>query len=129
MVQWCHGLAGMVTSLADMPETLAPDLNPLLLQMGELVWHAGPLKKGPGICHGTAGNGYGFLYLYRRTGDLKWLERARQFAMEGISQYQIHRNQYSQGRFSLWTGDIGLAIYLHHCIQPQHGAIPGLDLF
>ena len=32
---------------------------------GELVWQRGLLKKGPGLCHGVAGNGYTFLHLYK----------------------------------------------------------------
>jgi len=39
-----------------------------------------------GLCHGTGGNGYAFLKLYRRTGDAQWLDRARAFAMRGIEQ-------------------------------------------
>ena len=57
----------------------------LLCGGGELVWQAGPLEKGHGLCHGTAGNGYALLALHRRTGDVRWLERARAFAMQAIS--------------------------------------------
>ena len=32
---------------------------------GDLVWERGLLKKGPGLCHGVAGNGYTFLHLYQ----------------------------------------------------------------
>ena len=32
---------------------------------GELVWQRGLIKKGPGLCHGVAGNGYTFLHLYQ----------------------------------------------------------------
>ena len=32
------------------------------------------------VDHGTGGNGYAFLKLYRRTGNTMWLERARAFA-------------------------------------------------
>ena len=74
--QWCHGSPGMVASLAG----LAPrdeQLTELLLEGGELTWLAGPLRKGAGLCHGTAGNGYAFLKLLERTGDELWLERAR----------------------------------------------------
>jgi hypothetical protein len=41
-----------------------------------VVWQRGILTKGYGLCHGTAGNGYVFLDLYRVTHDLKWLHRA-----------------------------------------------------
>ncbi len=43
---------------------------------GDVVWERGLLKKGYGLCHGTAGNGYVFLDLYRATNDTKWLHRA-----------------------------------------------------
>ncbi len=53
-LQWCHGAPGIVTSLA----ALVPDeqTDRLLAAGGELAWRAGPLVKGPGLCHGTAGN-------------------------------------------------------------------------
>lgn len=43
---------------------------------GDVVWERGILTKGYGLCHGTAGNGYVFLDLYRITYDPKWLHRA-----------------------------------------------------
>ena len=70
-VQWCHGAPGIVATLGDLM-TLE-----LALAGGELTWRAGPLAKGPGLCHGTAGNAYAFLVLHARTGDELWLERAR----------------------------------------------------
>ena len=77
--QWCHGAPGMVASLAP----IAPGddaLTDVLIAGGELTWKAGPLTKGAGLCHGTAGNGYAFLKLLQRTGDEQWLHRARAFA-------------------------------------------------
>ena len=132
LVQWCHGAAGIVTAMARTPQRAAENsllLDDLLHQTAELVWQAGPLTKGANICHGTAGNGYAFLYLYNRTGDSVWLNRARKFAMHAIEQCQTDRLHYGQGRYTLWTGDAGLAIYLHHCLYPAEAAIPGLDLF
>lgn len=46
------------------------------LRCGEVVWRWGLLKKGYGLCHGTAGNAYTFLALYRQTQDPKHLYRA-----------------------------------------------------
>jgi len=132
LVQWCHGAAGIITAMSKTPDIDSPFsklLDELLEKAGELVWQAGPLKKGSNICHGTSGNGYAFLYLYHRWGDAIWLERARKFAMHSIEQCQEARLKYGQGRYSLWTGDAGLAIYLHHCLDPEKAAIPGLDLF
>jgi len=132
LVQWCHGAAGIVTAMARTPTINSSEsrqLDQLLDKTGELVWQAGPLVKGSNICHGTSGNGYAFLYLYQKTGKFVWLDRARKFAMHAIEQCQKACFQYGQGRFSLWTGDAGLAIYLYHCMYPDKAAIPGLDLF
>jgi len=110
-VQWCHGAPGIVATVADlMPLELA-------LAGGELTWRAGPPRKGPGLCHGTAGNGFAFLKLHDLTGDARWLERARRFAMHAIDQVQTQRAQLGRGRYTLMTGDIGVALYLRGCID------------
>jgi Lanthionine synthetase C-like protein len=101
-VQWCHGAPGIVSTLGDlMPEDL-------LLAGAELTWRAGPLVKGPGLCHGTAGNGYAFLRVFDVTGDELWLERARAFAMHALAQ--------TQGRYTLFTGDVGAALFAQACL-------------
>lgn len=131
LVQWCHGAAGVVTALAGArvrDPSWRARLDTLLVGAGELVWKAGPLAKGSGLCHGTAGNGYALLLLHRRTGSPVWLDRARAFAMHAIGQCERARERYRQGRFTLWTGDGGLAIYLDHCIDPRRAAFPGLTL-
>ena len=114
-VQWCHGAPGIVASLA----RCAPDDDEhgrLLCAGGELTWRAGPLAKGANLCHGTAGNGYAFLSLHERTGDELWLERARSFAMHSAAQVAAARREYGRGRYSLWTGDAGTALYLADCV-------------
>jgi lantibiotic modifying enzyme len=121
-VQWCHGAPGIVASHA----SLAPDdpeHDRLLLAGGELTWRAGPLAKGAGLCHGTAGNGYAFLALLERTGDELWLERARAFAVHAAAQVARAREEHGRGRFTLWTGDPGTALYLADCLAGR-GALP-----
>jgi hypothetical protein len=125
--QWCHGAPGMVASLA----TLAPTdhtLDELLVAGGELTWRAGPLRRGANLCHGTAGNGYAFLKLFERTGDERWLERARAFAMHAIEQVHAALAEHGRGRHTLWTGDLGTALYLQSCITAR-AALPTLDWF
>lgn len=46
------------------------------LQCADVIWQWGLLKKGYGLCHGTAGNAYAFLTLYNLTEDMKYLYRA-----------------------------------------------------
>ncbi len=126
LMQWCHGAPGMVSGLADFPAGRSADLDAMLIGAGHAVWQAGPLAKGFGICHGTAGNGYAFLKLHVRTGDALWLDRARSFAMHAIAQSERMKQQYGQRRHTLWNGDAGLAIYLWHCLNGQ-ALLPGLD--
>jgi Lanthionine synthetase C-like protein len=120
--QWCHGAPGVVASLA----RLAPrddEHERLLCAGGELTWRAGPLAKGANLCHGTAGNGYAFLALLERTGDELWLERARAFAMHAVAQVARARAELGRGRYTLWTGDPGTALYLADCLAGG-GTIP-----
>ncbi|MRD48805.1 lanthionine synthetase LanC family protein [Caenimonas koreensis] len=77
---------------------------------------AGPLSKGAGLCHGTAGNGYALLKLWTRTGDAIWLARARAFAMHAIEQVEAERIKHGQGWHTLWTGDLGVAMFLASCV-------------
>ena len=86
------------------------------------------LAKGAGLCHGTAGNGFALLELFRRTGDSLWLDRARRFAMHAIEQSERMAARYGRRRYSLWTGDPGVAVYLHSCLVGRAG-MPLLDVF
>jgi Lanthionine synthetase C-like protein len=119
LMQHCHGAPGIVNTMATFPGSAIDDL---LTAAGETIWQAGPLKKGSCICHGTAGNGFAFLKLFKRTGREMWLDRARQFAAHAIGQCEVAKQQYGQYRYTLWTGDLGLAIFLSKCIE-------GDDLF
>ena len=125
LLQFCHGAPGFVICLAGLPNTTLDDL---LLAAGETSWSAGPLTKGSNLCHGTGGNGYALLKLYQRTRDAMWLERARSFAMHGIAQMQEDALRYGQLRYSLWTGDLGFAIYLWDCLRAE-AQFPTLDVF
>jgi hypothetical protein len=124
--QWCHGAPGIVSSLGALP--LADELDSLLLAGGELTWAAGPLRKGASLCHGTAGNGFALLKLFTRTGEESWLERARRFAMHSAAQVAAARDQLGHGRYTLWTGDLGTAVYLQQCIEGT-SAVPNLDVW
>jgi hypothetical protein len=125
-VQHCTGSPGMVNALAGLLR--GPVVDELLLAAGELTWAAGPVAKLPGLCHGVAGSGYAFLKLHARTGDAVWLERARAFAMHGIEQARAGVERYGQRKFSVWTGDLGLALYLWDCIRGI-GEFPMMDVF
>lgn len=128
VVQHCNGAPGVINCLAEFPHDARWPVAALLHQAGELVWDAGPPVKFPSLCHGAAGSGYAFLKLYARTGDDRWLDRARKFAMHAIDQCDAALAKYGQRKFSLWTGDLGLAIYLWDCIRAT-AKFPTLDVF
>jgi hypothetical protein len=120
-LQWCHGAPGVITTASDYLD------EELLLAGAELVWDAGPSdseEKGAGLCHGTAGNGYAFLKTFERTGDERWLERARAFAMHALAQAD-----HLPARYSLFTGRIGAALFAADCIdaRARFPIVDGLD--
>jgi hypothetical protein len=115
--QWCHGAPGIVATLGEFLD------EELAIGGAELTWRAGPLAKGAGLCHGTAGNGYAFLALLARTGDERWLRRARAFATHAAGQVDRSRSEHGRGRHTLWTGDLGTALYLADCVDGR-GALP-----
>jgi hypothetical protein len=124
-VQWCHGAAGVITSMAGLASADACH-GALLSAGGELVWRAGPVAGNAGLCHGTAGNGFAFLALFARTGDERWLSRARAFAMHALDQVGRLRTVAGMGRYTLFTGDIGAALLAAACIRGAAG-FPGID--
>jgi lantibiotic modifying enzyme len=128
VVQFCNGAPGVVACMAEFPDDSRWPIEALLQRAGELVWDAGPTVKFPVLCHGAAGSGYAFLKLYGRTGDGRWLARARKFAMHAIAQCDRALEKYGQRKYSLWTGDLGLAIYLWDCIRAT-AQFPTLDIF
>ena len=110
-MQWCHGAAGIITGLGALDRSDA-EVEDWLRRGGNGIWRAGPLKKGPTLCHGTAGNGFAFLRLAERTGDEEWFRRAEHFAIHAIAQTGAWRIKYGMPSASLWTGDLGVALYI-----------------
>lgn len=126
LVQDCHGAPGIVSRLASVPRSAPWDR--LLRGAGELTWYAGPLAKGPSLCHGTAGSAMACLKLWRRFADPLWLDRARLLALHAAEQVEVARARHVQGRHSLWTGDLGVACILWNCIVGDD-RFPTLDHF
>ena len=125
LMHWCHGAPGIVCSVAHiLPRS--KELDEIFMKAGETIWNAGPLKKGTSLCHGTSGNGFAFLKLYKRFGDDLWLERAKTFLMHSAQQCIDLKEEYGDFRYSLWTGDHGV-VYLNSQIQSQTADLPMFD--
>jgi lantibiotic modifying enzyme len=117
-LQWCSGAPGIIVGAVSYLD------EELLLAGAELIWQAGPpgMEKGSGICHGTSGNGHAFLKVFERTGDELWLDRARRFAVHAVEQVE----RRGKGRYSLFTGDVGVALYVADCLEGR-SAYPVID--
>ena len=112
-LQWCTGAPGV---LAGAWQYLDADL---LLAGAELIWRAAAHRdeKGHGLCHGTSGNGFALLKAFARAGDGRWLERARRFAVHALDQAERIAEANGRRRYSLFTGDVGTALFAAACLD------------
>jgi hypothetical protein len=112
-LQWCTGAPGVVAGACEYLD------EELLLAGAELIWRAGAHgdEKGHGICHGTSGNGFALLKAFARTGDERWLERARRFAVHALGQAERLAAANGSRRYSLFTGDVGTALFAAACLD------------
>ena len=104
-----------------------------------MVWNRGLLKR-VGICHGVSGNAYVFLSLYRLTGNVEYLYRAKAFACfllekadRLIAEGTMHGGLVVIGRFHCLKGRLGWhtsswtwLIHLNHGSRPMNFEKPNL---
>ncbi|KAI3686278.1 hypothetical protein L1987_79952 [Smallanthus sonchifolius] len=136
LVHWCHGAAGVALTLAKAAKACIPvfgdeEFYKAAVEAGEVVWERGLLKR-VGICHGISGNTYVFLSLYRLTGDVKFLYRAKAFATflneksaMLVSQGTMHGGDHP---FSLFEGVGGMAYLFMDMIEPLEARFPAYEL-
>jgi lantibiotic modifying enzyme len=112
-LQWCTGAPGVIAGAWDFLD------KDLVLAGAELIWRAGAHRdeKGHGLCHGTSGNGFALLKAFARTGDERWLERARRFAVHALAQAERIATANGRRRYSLFTGDVGTALFAAACLD------------
>lgn len=130
LVHWCHGAPGVIYLMAAAylrwkDERYLDSCK----RAGDLVWRKGLLLKGPGICHGVAGNGYVFLLLYRLTSDIRHLYRAAKFADFMYTPEFKAEARTPDAMYSLYEGIAGTACYLADFIEPQKAHFPFQDVF
>lgn len=127
LVHWCHGAPGAIFLFAQAHHVLRGAGVLYLdaaLRCGQAVWEYGPLKKGPGACHGVSGNAYALLCLYKATGDDKWRRRASQFAAFMSSDAFLHGARTPDHPFSLFEGWAAAICLYADLLQPDHAAFP-----
>lgn len=101
------------------------------MDAAEVVWNRGLLKR-VGICHGISGNTYVFWSLYRLTGNMEFLYRAKAFACflldrahKLISSGEMHGGDSPN---SLFEGIGGMAYLFLDMMQPTDARFPAYEL-
>lgn len=123
LIHWCHGAPGAFYFLAK-AYSIFNDNRYLdaCKKSADLIWKYGLLKKGSGICHGIAGNGYVFLILFQLTDDQTYLYRATKFA-EFLTNVQYMRESRTPDRpYSLYEGKAGAVCFLIDLLRINEAA-------
>jgi len=97
------------------------------LKGGENIWERGLLRKGDGLCHGTAGNAYSFLALYQANKDVKWLYRACMFGFH-CTRLREHISVLPDRPLSLFEGLAGTVYFLQDLKEPLQAKFPAYEL-
>uniref|UniRef100_A0AAY4DKP9 Glutathione S-transferase LANCL1 n=1 Tax=Denticeps clupeoides TaxID=299321 RepID=A0AAY4DKP9_9TELE len=128
LVHWCHGSPGVIYMLLQAYKVFGvKQYLEDALQSGEVLWQRGLLKKGYGLCHGAAGNAYGFLALYKVTREARHLYRACMFA-DWCMNYGKHGCRTPDTPFSLFEGMAGTIYFLADLLQPMRSKFPAFEV-
>ncbi|XAR55488.1 hypothetical protein NMG60_11035566 [Bertholletia excelsa] len=132
LVHWCHGAPGVAITLVKAAEVFGyEDFLEAAVNAAEVVWNRGLLKR-VGLCHGICGNTYVFLSLYRLTGNIVFLYRAKAFACflldrahKLISEGQMHGGDH---HYSLFEGLAGMAYLFLDMPMPSNARFPAYEI-
>ncbi|KAM8928402.1 lanC-like protein 2 [Lycaon pictus] len=128
LVHWCHGAPGVIHMLMQAYKVFKEEKYLKdAMECSDVIWQRGLLRKGYGICHGTAGNGYSFLSLYHLTQDKKYLYRACKFA-EWCLEYGAHGCRIPDRPYSLFEGMAGAIHFLSDILAPETSRFPAFEL-
>jgi len=117
-VQVCHGSPGLVVLLTTLSQRFPSHFNEYaayshaLRAAARKVWEQGLVKKGLGICHGVAGNGW-VLLMFARVCEgeekEKWLGRALALLLEAAEMPPMGTAEYRvpDAPLSLYEGVAG----------------------
>ncbi|XP_059444573.1 lanC-like protein GCR2 isoform X1 [Corylus avellana] len=132
LVHWCHGAPGIALILVKAAEVYGgKEFLQAAVDAGDVVWNRGLLKR-VGLCHGISGNTYVFLSLYRLTGNVEYLYRAKAFtcflldrAQKLISEGKMHGGDRPH---SLFEGIGGMAHLFLDMTEPSDARFPAYEL-
>lgn len=130
LVHWCHGAPGAIYFLIKAYLLFREEKYLTAChRAADLVWQKGLLFKGPGTCHGIAGNGYVSLIMFRLTNHPKYLYRAIQFA-NFLTRPEFSRyTNRPDCPWSLYEGSAGTVCFLIDLLHPQTASFSFMAVF
>lgn len=121
MPGWCNGTAGFVLLWTLAYRVLREEW---LLKLAERA--AIECAAAPGglhsLCCGAAGQAYALLAMHNLTGDGQWFDAARRKTVEGVR--LAERPTGEDLPFSLYKGDVGLALLCAELERPEIASMP-----
>lgn len=130
LVHWCHGAPGAIYLLIKAYIIFKEEKYLVAChRAADLVWRKGLLLKGPGTCHGVAGNGYVSLIMHRLTKNPKYFYRAVQYANFLTRPEFLRWARKPDCPWSLYEGLAGTVCYLIDLIHPENAAFPFMNVF
>ncbi|XAR56560.1 hypothetical protein NMG60_11037098 [Bertholletia excelsa] len=132
LVHWCHGAPGVALTLVKASEVFGDEeFVRAAIEAAGVVWDRGLLKR-VGVCHGISGNTYVFLALYRLTGKMEYLYKAKAFAcfLLDKSQRLISEGIMHGGDrpYSLFEGIGGMAHLFLDMTEPSQARFPAYEV-
>ncbi len=130
--QYSHGAVGIGLVFCLLSTVLEdPRLLAVAEEAAEASYRYGDLRRNPTLCTGLAGSGQLFVEMYRVTDDVRWWDRAREFARMAISYRSASSDGDSwptdtAGRFSpdYTYGAAGTGHFLLRTLSPHEFSLP-----
>ena len=117
---WCNGDTGLVFLWLLAAEVLdGARYLPLAEGAAWNVADRGP-ERTIDLCCGSAGRAYGFLALYRATGDEVWVRRAKRFAEHAARELDPDATDAHR----LYKGALGVALLVNELEDPRRARMP-----
>ncbi|XP_039137559.1 lanC-like protein GCL2 [Dioscorea cayenensis subsp. rotundata] len=132
LVHWCHGAPGLALTFNKAALVFKDEqFLRAATDAAEVVWNRGLLKR-VGVCHGVSGNAHVFLSLYRSTGNVEYLYRAKAFTcflLDKANQLIAEGKMHSGDRpYSLFEGQAGMAYLFLNMVKPSESLFPAYEL-
>jgi serine/threonine-protein kinase len=121
---WCNGSSGYA-HLWTLAHRVYQDSRYLVLAEKSAIDAFEGVGGGHGLCCGFAGQAYAQLALFKHTGQLVWLDQAKILAEKAAGMANHLQRQNAEGLpFSLYKGDLGVAVLISDLEKPETAAMP-----